>query len=848
MPLTRQLDVPGTLVNPHLPSGAPKAEYDGLDISAAKCYRVMVKVQYDAPEQGHTDSRAAGLLPVRQFNYTDRLSLNLAPVRFSGKVFEAGRTPYKDEKQYRELREAHQTTHALRYDARDSTIYDIPMAGGATPLGTAVRMSTEDHLPLLGKAVNHALLNWIAPRRIVLRRARPLQCWGNRKASLLSAAIRDQGLTETKGLDVLVRHSFDLRVLGGPHQGAEPYLALMLDVSTSNELEIPVGDLLRCGFDPTGRYVCARADSGQDNVLARLETLGRIVGVHDGRLQLNDFTGEEFVAADNVTLEPRLENLDALIWHFYPRAAPWIIEGLRKRRAPFSSANDKLAEIRKVHAGVAGFLDKVRIAGMAIEVGPLLQQGSTLFPPLISTDRPGFLFGAQGRETGAYPDVGVRQHGPYKYLQNERNEPLIAIICESRFRGRIDQLAKTLRDGITEDAWQDAMQGRRKVPENPFRGGLIGKLRLSRVQFEFEEVTEPTPDAYGAAIQRLLARLPETPDLALVQTRADFKQLRNDRNPYFAAKAAFMAVGVPVQSVQAETAEMETSNLAYMVNNLALAAYAKLGGSPFVISTRMPATHELVVGLGYTEVSEGRFGPRSRFVGITTVFQGDGRYLVWGQTREVEFENYADALLASLRTTIDAVRKDNNWQPRDRVRLVFHVYKPLKHVEIDAIKHLVQGLLKDDHEVEFAFLDISRFHDFVIFDPSQEGTAYYADRQRLLRGVGVPRRGICLQLDKRSVLLQLTGSKEVKTSEHGLPRPLRLTLHPESDFSDLTYLARQVYSFSYMSWRSYFPAIEPISITYSRLIANALGNLRSLPSWNSTFLMAGPLRHRMWFL
>ncbi|MGE3991915.1 hypothetical protein [Pseudorhodoplanes sp.] len=89
-----------------------------------------------------------------------------------------------------------------------------------------------------------------------------------------------------------------------------------------------------------------------------------------------------------------------------------------------------------------------------------------------------------------------------------------------------------------------------------------------------------------------------------------------------------------------------------------------------------------------------------------------GRYLVWGQTREVEFENYADALLASLKTTIDTVRKDNNWQPRDRVRLVFHVYKPLKRVEIDAIKQLVQELLKGDHEVEFAFLDISRFRVF----------------------------------------------------------------------------------------------------------------------------------------
>ncbi len=785
----------------------------------------------------------------KSFPYKDTLSLNLAPIRFSEQHFEAGGTPYQDDEQYRLLRAAHQTTHALRFDARDGMIYSIPMATGAQPIGTPAKLlETRHHLALLGKAVNHALRAWLAPRRTILRRTRPLQCIGHRKAALLTAAIRDRRLTETTGLDVLVRHSFDPRVMGAPHHGADPYLALVLDVSTTNELDIPVGELLRDRFDPTGRYVCRRPASSEDNVLGRIETLGRVVRAADGRLQLTDFSGDEYVDAEQVLLEPRQENLEALIWHFYPHDASVILEGLYQRRAPLSSANGKLAEIRKVHGGVAAHLDKLRIAGMKVELGPLLQHGNALFPRAISTDRPGFLFGAQGRETGAYPDVGVKRHGPYKYMQHEQNEPMIAIICEARFRGRIDLLARTLRDGVVENAWQDAVRGRAKVPENPFRGGLIGKLRLSRVQFEFEEVSEPTPRGYQEAIQRLLARLPETPDLAFVQIRADFKQLRNDQNPYFAAKAAFMTVGVPVQSIQAETADLQLSNLAYVANNLALACYAKLGGTPFVISTRMPATHELIVGLGYTEISEGRFGPKSRFVGITTVFQGDGRYLVWGQTREVEFEDYAKALLASLSATIDMVRKENNWQPRDRVRLIFHVYKPLKHVEIDAIKSLVQVLLAGEHDVDFAFLDISRFHDFALFDPSQVGVTYYADGQRLIKGVGVPSRGICLQLDDRSALLQLIGVKEVKTDTQGLPRPLRLTLHPESDFRDLTYLARQVYSFSYLSWRSYFPAVEPVSITYSRLIANALGNLNSVPNWNSTVLTAGPLRSRMWFL
>src|SRR5690606_2767414 len=108
-------------------------------------------------------------------------------------------------------------------------------------------------------------------------------------------------------------------------------------------------------------------------------------------------------------------------------------------------------------------------------------------------------------------------------------------------------------------------------------------------------------------------------------------------------------------------------------------------------------THELVVGIGSTEVSRDRLGEKKRYVGITTVFQGDGRYLVWGLTREVEFEDYAKALLENLRTTIRYVQQHNGWEEGDKVRLVCHVYKRLKDSEVDAVKALVHSLIDDKY-------------------------------------------------------------------------------------------------------------------------------------------------------
>ena len=103
-------------------------------------------------------------------------------------------------------------------------------------------------------------------------------------------------------------------------------------------------------------------------------------------------------------------------------------------------------------------------------------------------------------------------------------------------------------------------------------------------------------------------------------------------------------------------------------------------------------------------------------------------------------------------------------------------------------------------------------------------------------------------LGPRTALLQLVGAKEVKTWSQGMPRPLLLELHPDSDFSDLTYLVRQVFHFSYMSWRSFFPSHEPVTILYSRWIARMLGSLNAVSDWDSVVLNQMRDRRAMWFL
>jgi hypothetical protein len=477
-----------------------------------------------------------------------------------------------------------------------------------------------------------------------------------------------------------------------------------------------------------------------------------------------------------------------------------------------------------------------------LELGELLTRGDAQFPEIISTDRPTLLFGAQGRNRHTVPDFGITDWGPYMYMQHERNTPLIGVICQSRFRGRVELFMKSLQEGYPSELWTN------QRTKNPYPNGLVGKFRLVRIRVEYEECSNNSASAYREAVKRLLDRLPETPDLAIVQIEGQFDQLHGDANPYFVTKAAFMTAGVPTQSIQIEKIDTQPSSVAYILNSLALAIYAKLDGIPWVIATLSPTTHELVIGLGSADVAAGRLGKRTRYIGITTVFQGDGRYLIWGTTKEVEFEQYADALLESLRVTVRFVQQQNAWLEGDRVRLVCHVYKRLRDCEARAIKALVKELLDKKYIVEFAFLDISTQHPYYIFDPSQKGVPYQVEGRHRTKGKGVTTRGLCLQLDNTRGLLHLTGPRDIKTEEQGNPQPLLVELHPDSDFTDMAYLLRQIYHFSYMSWRSFMPGTEPVTITYSRLIARLLGNLKSVEGWNSAALTVGTLRSRRWFI
>ena len=327
-------------------------------------------------------------------------------------------------------------------------------------------------------------------------------------------------------------------------------------------------------------------------------------------------------------------------------------------------------------------------------------------------------------------------------------------------------------------------------------------------------------------------------DLAIIVIEERYKQqFAGENDPYLVAKSVFLSQGVPVQEVEIETIrvppELEFST-PFVLDNIALATYAKLGGIPFVMAAAPSLAHELVIGIGSASLRAGRLDRAERVVGITTVFSSDGNYLLYNSSREVDIDDYPAELLATLRRAVGEIQARNAWQSGDPVRLIFHVFKPLRDAEAQAVKHLVEQLT--DFRVEFAFLHVSEDHDWLLFDLHAEGEADF-----------VPDRGYAVALGRSETLLTVTGPGQLKTPLQGMPRPMLLLLHRESTFKDLDYLAGQVYRFTMLSWRSFLPGSRPVTILYSDRIAELLGKLRQIRNWNPDAL-ATQLQGSRWFL
>ena len=439
-------------------------------------------------------------------------------------------------------------------------------------------------------------------------------------------------------------------------------------------------------------------------------------------------------------------------------------------------------------------------------------------------DKPVFIFNDNGEAN--WTERGLSQYGPYTKRTFDRNDPSICVICEQHNKGRVEQFVRKLLKGISKSKY--------------FSNGLEGKFSIGTSRVEVFCTGTDALHGYKAAIETAIRKAADDGhrwDLALVQVRQSFKELDARDNPYYWGKSLFFLHQVPVQDFTMELLSQTDYSLGYSLNNMALACYAKMGGVPWLLKASPTLSHELVIGIGSAYVGQEWGTGNQRIMGITTVFSGDGSYIVSNTSKAVVPDEYCDALTAVLSDTIQKIQKRMNWQKGDTIRLIFHAsVKKFNKEEIQAVRAVIDKYR--DYEVEYAFLKISENHGLHLFDSST------ADARK---GRLAPPRGKTFEISRNEMLVYLIGQRELRQETDGHPRGVILSVHKDSTFKDIKYLSTQVYSFASHSWRSYFPNPMPVTISYSDLIARNLGWLNHIPGWNDS-IMIGKIGQSQWFL
>jgi len=726
--------------------------------------------------------------------------LNAFPLKIPEAELEARHAPYEKET-LDVLRAKHGSTHSFRRQGDKILIFS---GNGTFPsFGAPNTIVLKDNLGIFCSLVKDGLTRHLAQLGRNPSGFNPIE--------LVSAKPEDNLLIPILGTEypfkICAKYTIDTRTI-------QNRPSLVIDCTTRRVAKENGLFFLNAGFDLMGRHVVTQQDDGYRKLL------GSVSACNGETLHITQPDGQSLqIEAKDVYLEANRTNFDDYILHTHGAEKDSILERIRQAVSTFNSGENKKVRIDKlkkyIQSNSIPLIDGTRIE---IEDSPDIQKDCG------QMQKPVFVFNDNGEADWA--EKGLTQSGPYTKRTFDRNDPSICVICAQYDKGRVEQFIRKLLKGISHSKY--------------FSNGLEGKFALGTSRVEVFTTATDNVEGYKNAIEAAIRKKTEDGgrwDLALVQVRQSFKKLEVTENPYYLGKSLFFTHQVPVQDFTIELLSQSDNSLGYSLNNMALACYAKMGGVPWLLKSSPTLSHELVIGIGSANIRKECSTDNHRVMGITTVFSGDGSYIVSNTSKAVVPEAYCEALTTVLGETIEKIQKRMNWQKGDTIRLIFHAQvKKFNKEEIEAVRAVIDKYR--EYQIEYTFLKISEDHGLHMFDSATAGVQ---------KGRLAPMRGRMYKLSKHEMLIYLIGQRELRQDTDGHPRGVILDVHKDSTFNDIKYLSTQLFSFASHSWRSYFPNPMPVTISYSDLIARNLGWLNQLPGWSDS-VMIGKIGQSQWFL
>lgn len=704
-------------------------------------------------------------------------------------------------------------------------------AGGPNVSGQPDRLKVAAHPWLLRARLDDVIATVFEQYPAI--RYRPFS-FLSRREEIVATAAEDARVQHPllSGFRILPKFTLNAKVIE-PRDG-EVRVGLFVTLGMRYEINADLVALKEAGVDLAGLYVVRReVQAGQRRLVGRIDT------VADGVVHLSEATGDSTIAAADARLEGSLESFSRCLRTLLGDRYGTLKEAIERVEAHFRLGPDFNVVVDKM----GEFLRRKSPVTLAQGVEARITDRFTIENAKDSTSvytvpPVEYVYDRAGSKRHKYAWQGLQQNGPYDRATFAKKSPRILVVYPATAEGKVEVFLKALRDGMAP-------------PQRGFPNGFAKTFGLVNPEFLRCPVRISGSDrnsaeaAYRRAVETYLEK-DASIDAGIVAIMDEHAQLPTLLNPYIRTKALFLTLGIATQQVRLATVNQRPGSLQYTLQNFSISLYAKLNGTPWTVDQDQAISDEIVIGMGVAELSGSRTLARQRFVGITTVFGGDGTYLLGNVSRECNYDDYAEMIRQSMVAVLEDVKARNNWQPGDTVRVIFHAHKPLKRDEVAKIVFACAKQVGTAQALQMAFVTVSHDHPFFMFDPDEPGIPISRDSD-VMKGVMAPARGTIARVGRWTRIIAVNSHTLIKRANSPLPKPLLINLHQDSTFLDLDYLAEQVLKFTALSWRSTLPAGTPVTIYYSERIAELLARLRQVPDWSATALQVR-LRWSRWFL
>lgn len=389
-------------------------------------------------------------------------------------------------------------------------------------------------------------------------------------------------------------------------------------------------------------------------------------------------------------------------------------------------------------------------------------------------------------QKGKYNDA-LKELKPYTYEIFSTNKIKCAVICPKKYEG-------------TEEVF--SVRLKRKLKE-------VFYVNVEFIKFYIDDLNI---EDYKNSVYESIINKAEKPDLVIVILEEKQKKLNVKQSPYYYCKAKLIGQGIPSQEILIERIKDIND---FILNNISLNIYAKIGGTAWTIEKIEREKQEFIIGISscYDKF-------QNKIFGVSQIFEYNGNYIVTDCTPLTNMNDYEEAFERYLESTLkNALFREN--ENKKEFRLIFHINKaPSNKYEIKAINNVLNKF--KEYNVSYAIVHLNYNHNFRVFNNE---------------GKENNRKGLYINIDENKTLLTLS-DKSIN--------PLLIDVDNRSTFKDKDYITKQIYWFCHLSFRSFIPSKRTVTMQYPYLISRLTNEIKQIDGWDYELLKG--IGDKLWFL